>query len=129
AVGVRHEMLSEAVHIIAALFDAHDGRVNYRGRHFDVEQAKLWDLPSERVPVGIAVSGKSSCELAGHKADVMIAVEPKSELVEMFESAGGQAKPKVGQVALAYDTDRDAAVARAHAQFRWFGLGWKVNAD
>jgi G6PDH family F420-dependent oxidoreductase len=129
AVGVRHEMLSEAVDVIGALFDSRDGRVNYRGRHFDVEQAQLWDLPSERVPVGIAVSGESSCELAGHKADVMIAVEPRPELVEGFESAGGQGKPKVGQVALAYDADREAAVKRAHAQFRWFGLGWKVNAD
>jgi hypothetical protein len=27
------------------------------------------------------------------------------------------------------DEDRDAAVARAHEQFRWFGLGWRVNAD
>jgi G6PDH family F420-dependent oxidoreductase len=35
----------------------------------------------------------------------------------------------VGQIALAYDTDRDAAVKRAHEQFRWFGLGWRVNAD
>jgi hypothetical protein len=35
----------------------------------------------------------------------------------------------VGQIALAYDTDRDAAITRAHEQFRWFGLGWKVNAD
>ena len=25
--------------------------------------------------------------------------------------------------------DRDAAVQRAHEQFRWFGMGWKVNAD
>jgi G6PDH family F420-dependent oxidoreductase len=130
AVGVRHEMLSEAVEVIGALFDARDGaRVNYRGRHFEVEQAQLWDLPTERVPVGIAVSGESSCALAGAKADVMIAVEPKSDLVGMFEDAGGQGKPKVGQVALAYDIDRDAAVQRAHEQFRWFGLGWKVNAD
>ena len=130
AVGKRHEMLSEAVDLIAALFDADgDARVNYRGRHFDVEQAQLWDLPSERVPIGIAVSGESSCRLAGEKADVMVAVEPKPELVEMFDSAGGRGKAKVGQVALAYDPDRDAAVARAHEQFRWFGLGWKVNAD
>src|SRR5579875_2779735 len=88
AVGVRHEMLSEAVDIIAALFDrdgnGEDGRVNYRGRHFDVEQAKLWDLPDERVPIGVAVSGESSCRLAGTKADLMIAVEPKQELGEMF---------------------------------------------
>lgn len=130
AVGKRHEMLSEAVDIIAGLFDGDaDGRLNYRGRHFDVEQAKLWDLPTARVPIGVAVSGKSSCDLAGSKADIMVAVEPKTELVDMFEAAGGQGKPKVGQVALAYDPDRDAAIARAHAQFRWFGLGWKVNAD
>jgi len=28
-----------------------------------------------------------------------------------------------------YDTDRGRAVARAHEQFRWFGGGWKVNAE
>jgi G6PDH family F420-dependent oxidoreductase len=130
AVGVRHEMLSEAIDIISGLFDGDsDGRLNYRGRHFDVEQAKLWDLPDARVPIGIAVSGESSCRLAGSRADVMVAVEPRSELVEMFESHGGQGKAKVGQIALAYDADRDAAIERAHDQFRWFGLGWKVNAD
>jgi G6PDH family F420-dependent oxidoreductase len=81
------------------------------------------------VPIGLAVSGPDSCTLAGRKADVLVAVEPERELIEMFEEAGGSGKPKVGQIALAYDTDRDAAVKRAHEQFRWFGLGWKVNAD
>jgi G6PDH family F420-dependent oxidoreductase len=81
------------------------------------------------VPVGIAVSGPSSCRLAGAKADLMIAVEPKAELGEMFDAAGGSGKPRVGQLAIAYDSDREAAIRRAHEQFRWFGLGWKVNAD
>ncbi len=128
AVGVRHEMLSEALDVITGLFEG-DGRINHRGRYFDVEQAKLWDLPKDRVPIGVAVSGAESCRLAGSKADVMIATEPKAELVDMFESAGGAGKPTVGQIAVSYDTDRDAAVKRAHEQFRWFGLGWKVNAD
>jgi G6PDH family F420-dependent oxidoreductase len=127
-VGVRHEMLSEAVDIIVALFDG-DGAVNHRGKHFDVEAAKLWDLPDERVPIGIAVSGAESCRLAGRKADVMVATEPKPELGQMFEAAGGAGKPKVGQIAVAYDSDREAAVQRAYEQFRWFGLGWKVNTD
>jgi G6PDH family F420-dependent oxidoreductase len=127
AVGVRHEMLGEAVDIIGQLFEG--GDINYRGRYFDVEQAKLWDLPEQRVPVGIAVSGEASCRLAGTKTELMIAVEPKGELVEMFERHGGQGKARVGQIALAYDPDRDAAIKRAHEQFRWFGLGWKVNAD
>jgi G6PDH family F420-dependent oxidoreductase len=126
--GVRHRMLIEAVEIIRALF-AGDGTVNYRGRYFDVETAKLWDLPDEPVPIGIAVSGPHSCRLAGRLADLMIAVEPRPELGEMFDKAGGEGKPRVGQVAICYDPDRGAAVRRAHDQFRWFGLGWKVNAD
>jgi hypothetical protein len=47
----------------------------------------------------------------------------------MFDAAGGAGKGRVGQIAVAYDTDRGAALERAHAQFCWFGLGWKVNAD
>ena len=127
-VGERHELLEEAVEIIAALFDG-DGTVNYRGRHFQVESALLYDLPDERVPIGIAVSGPDSCRLAGAYADAMIAVEPKAELGELFDAAGGAGKPRVGQVGICWDPDREAAVRRAHEQFRWFGLGWKVNAD
>ncbi|HKQ17285.1 MAG TPA: TIGR03557 family F420-dependent LLM class oxidoreductase [Solirubrobacterales bacterium] len=127
-VGARHEMLDEAVEVIAALLDGGDP-VNFRGKHFDVETAKLWDLPARPVPIGIAVSGPDSCRIAGRRADLMIAVEPKAELGEMFDAEGGSGKPRVGQVAIAYDPDRDAAVRRAHEQFRWFGLGWNVNAD
>lgn len=128
AVGMRHRMLSEAIDIISALLSGEES-LNYRGHHFDVETARLWDLPDQPVPIGVAVSGPDSCRLAGQKADLMIAVEPKSELGELFDSAGGAGKPRVGQMAVCYDSDRGAAVQRAHQEFRWFGLGWKVNAD
>ncbi|MBB4662296.1 TIGR03557 family F420-dependent LLM class oxidoreductase [Conexibacter arvalis] len=127
AVGVRHELLAEAVAIIGALLDGET--VNHRGRHYDVEQAVLHDRHDVRPPIGIAVSGPESCRLAGRHADLMIATEPKPELGERFDAAGGEGKPRVGQVAVCWDADRDAAVRRAHEQFRWFGLGWLVNAD
>jgi G6PDH family F420-dependent oxidoreductase len=128
AVAERHQMLSEAIDVITTLFDE-DGTVNHHGRHFKVDSARLWDRPDERVPVGVAVSGADSCRIAGAKADLMIATEPDAQLGELFDRAGGKNKPRVGQVALCYDADHGAAVARAHDQFRWFGLGWKVNAD
>ena len=35
----------------------------------------------------------------------------------------------IGQIPICWDPDEDAAIARAHEQFRWFGGGWSVNSD
>jgi G6PDH family F420-dependent oxidoreductase len=127
AVDVRHEMLDEAVRIIRALWDG--GFVNVHGTHFDVESAKLYDLPEQPIPLGIAVSGRQSCGLAGEHADLAIGVEPDAGLVRLYGEAGGTGKPVVGQAPCSYGEDPKAALALAHQQFRWFGGGWKVNAE
>jgi alkanesulfonate monooxygenase SsuD/methylene tetrahydromethanopterin reductase-like flavin-dependent oxidoreductase (luciferase family) len=121
------EMLAEAIDIIRALFDG--GYVNFVGDHFRVDSAKLWDLGDPPPRIGVAVSGAQSCELAGGRADLMIAVEPDASLGEKFDAAGGAGKPRVGQMPISFGTDKGAAVTRAHSLFRWFGLGWKVNAE
>lgn len=126
-VGLRHEMLEEAVQIIRALWAG--GTVTYRGTHFDVEAARVWDLPETPPPIGIAVSGSQSCRLAGRNADAMIAVQPEVELGRRFDDAGGSGKPRIGQIALSYDPDEQIAVKRAMDQFRWFTGGWRVNAE
>jgi G6PDH family F420-dependent oxidoreductase len=77
----------------------------------------------------VAVSGDRSCRLAGQHADLVIATQPRAELIDAFDRYGGAGKPRVGQLPVSYGTDRDAAVARAHEQFRWFGFGWKVNSE
>jgi G6PDH family F420-dependent oxidoreductase len=125
--GHRHEMLTEAVEIIRALWAG--GSVTYRGKYFDVESAKVWDLPETAPPIGIACSDRASCHLAGRHAEMMIAVQPEPDLGRMFDEAGGNGKPRVGQIAMAYDTDEQAAVKRVMDQFRWFTGGWRVNAE
>ncbi len=125
--GLRQEMLEEAVEIIRALWAG--DTVTYRGKHFDVESARVWDLPETAPPIGIAVSGPASCRLAGRHAEAMIAVEPRAELGQMFDKAGGSGKPRIGQIALSYDPDHGVALKRAMEQFRWFTGGWRVNAE
>ncbi|MGW7069188.1 LLM class F420-dependent oxidoreductase [Streptomyces sp. NPDC054855] len=124
---VRLEMLEEAVEIIRALFTGDN--VNHQGTHFDVSNARLWDVPDELPPIGVAVSGGRSCALAGRRADLVIATEPKADLIESFDRHGGSGKPRVGQLPVCYDTDKDAAIARAHDQFRWSVGGWPVNSE
>lgn len=129
---VRHEMFIEALEIISSLLDG--GYVDFAGRHFRVDSAKIWDLPESRVEIGAAVSGAQSIAVSAPYADHLIAVEPKPELVSQWDdakSAGGAAETgrKIGQLPICWGPDRDAAVRTAHEQFRWFAGGWKVNAE
>jgi G6PDH family F420-dependent oxidoreductase len=124
---VRHQMLTEAVEIIRALFGG--DYVSYRGEHFEVDSAKLWDVPTSRPPVAVAASGPQSCRLAASLGDALISVEPDAELVSQFIAEGGTGKRIVGQLPLCFDKDRNRAIERAHDLFRWFDGGWKVNAE
>jgi len=126
-VNERHEMLTEALEIIRSLLSGE--RLHYVGDHFQVPDAVLWDRPTDGVPIGVAVSGPDSCELAGLYADLMIATEPKAELVRAFEADGGAGKPKVGQVPICYGQDEHECRRIAHEQFRYFGMGWPVNSE
>ena len=62
-------------------------------------------------------------------SDHLVAVEPKAELVDGWRKAGPRGDRAIGQMPICWGPDRDAAVETAHEQFRWFGGGWKVNAE
>ncbi|MEE6136540.1 LLM class F420-dependent oxidoreductase [Mycobacterium sp. 050128] len=128
----RQDMLREAIEIIRELFG---GRlVNWRGDYFQVDSARLWDVPDAPVGIGVAMSGPQSVEKFAKLADHLIAVQPDQDLVDSWHATrqaanGAECGRVVGQIPVCWDPDRDAAIARAHDQFRWFGGGWAVNAD
>jgi G6PDH family F420-dependent oxidoreductase len=126
-VDIRHEMLEEALQIIRKLLAG--DTVTFRGHHLETEHARLWDLPSDPPPIGVAVSGPDSATIAGRYADAMIAVQPEAAYGERFDAAGGAGKPRIGQAAVSYDPDVTAATKRALEQFRWFVGGWDVMAE
>ena len=125
-VDVRHEMLREAIEIIRELWTG--DYVNHHGDHFDVESAKLYDLPDTPVRIGVAGSGTSSCRLAADLGDFFIGTEPKPELKEKYAAAGGTGE-LVGQFPVCFGPDADAARDTLHEQFKWGTLGWKVQAE
>ncbi|MFC8190549.1 TIGR03557 family F420-dependent LLM class oxidoreductase [Cellulomonas sp. NPDC057328] len=133
AVGERHDLLEEALEIIHELLTGE--RVTYEGVHFRVDSAKLWDLPDEPLEIGAAVSGTQSVSRFSGLADHLIAVEPDADLVERWDAARAEdgladtPSRKIGQIPISWDPDPERAKQRAHEQFRWFGGGWKVNAD
>ena len=124
-VDVRHAMLTEAVEIVRELWKG--GFTNYRGQHFTVESAKVYDLPEQLPPIGIAGSGKQSTALAAEQGDYLIATEPKKEIVEAYRAAGGTGEV-IGQFPVCYG-EETKSLQLLHEQFRWMGLGWKVNSE
>jgi G6PDH family F420-dependent oxidoreductase len=124
---VRHEMMEEAVEIIHSLLAG--GYVNHAGKHYRVDSAKLWDLPDSKVPLALAVSGPQSIDVLAPFADALVAVEPKPDLIERWTKVNPAADRAIGQIPVSWHADRDVAVERAHSLFRWFGGGWKVNAE
>lgn len=127
SVDTRHRMLAEALEIITRLLAG--GYVSYQGEYFDVDSAKLYDLPPERVSVGVAASGEQSARLAAERGDCLIVNEPRGDVVAQFNAAGGDGRPAHAQLPVSYDRDADAAKERAHRLFRWGVGGWKVMAE
>lgn len=126
-VNVRHEMLDEALQIITRLLQG--GYVNFSGHHYRVDSAKLWDLPDTSVPVAVAVSGQQSIAAFARYADAMVTAGPEAERISQWHAANPKGNRVIGQLPVCWGDDKDAAVDRAHDQFRWFGGGWKVNAE
>jgi G6PDH family F420-dependent oxidoreductase len=132
AIQDRQEMLREAVEIIRAL---HTGElVDHRGEYYQVDSARVWDVPDEGVDLGLAVAGDRAIEALAPLGDHLIGVEPESSLVEGWNAVDGAKKigseaRAIGQIPICWDPDEDTAIKKAHEQFRWFGGGWQVNAD
>jgi G6PDH family F420-dependent oxidoreductase len=128
----RQQMLVEAVEVIRKL---HTGElVDHQGEYFEVDSARIWDLPDDGVPIAVAVSGESSIAQLAPLADDLIAVEPNAEAIDTWNSTDGAPRigeraRAIGQIPICWDPDEQAAIQRAHEQFRWFAGGWSVNAD
>ena len=123
----RREMLEEAVEVIRLLWEG--GSQDHRGRHYRLENVRLYTLPDELPPVWIAASGPATAELAGRIADGLVVTSPDPEVVEAFRKAGGEGKPVVAQMTVAYDEDEAQARKTAHKNWANAGVPGQLSQD
>jgi G6PDH family F420-dependent oxidoreductase len=114
----RQERLEEAIEVIRLLWQG--GLRSHRGRHFTVENARLYTLPEQPPPILVAVAGKRSTELAARAGDGLVGTAPVAETVERFRAGGGEGKPTYGQVHVCW--------AESDAEARSTALEWWPNA-
>jgi coenzyme F420-dependent glucose-6-phosphate dehydrogenase len=105
---VRLEMLEEAIEVISLLWEG--GNKSHHGKHYIVENARIYDLPDERPPIAIAAAGPKAARLAGRMGDALVSTAPDEEVITTFDEAGGAGKPRYAEVQVCWAADEDEAL-------------------
>ncbi|AQZ69271.1 dehydrogenase [[Actinomadura] parvosata subsp. kistnae] len=108
----RLEMLEEAIELMRELFTGK--LVTHRGRHYQVDTARLYTLPDEPAPILVSGLGEKSTALAGRLGDGYVSVAPDADAVRAFRAAGGTGKPALGGLKACYAEDEKAARKTVH---------------
>jgi coenzyme F420-dependent glucose-6-phosphate dehydrogenase len=108
---IRLEMLEEAVEVIRLLWQG--GNQSFHGAYYMVENARIYDLPEEQIPIIVSATGPKAAKVAGRIGDGLWETSPDKEVNEIYEQAGGSG-PRYGQVTVCWAEDRDRALETAH---------------
>ena len=108
---VRLAMLEEAVEVIRLLWQG--GNQSHHGPYYTVENARLYTLPEEEIPIVVSATGPKAAELAGRIGDGLWNTSADKKVVETFESAGGSG-PRYGQITVCWGEDERKALDLAH---------------
>lgn len=114
AESVRLEMLEEAVSIIRELWTGK--LVTHHGRHYTVENARLYTLPEEPPPVIVSAFGPKATEAAARIGDGFMATTDEPDAVERYREGGGQG-PAYGMTHVVVASDEDEALQTARTWF------------
>jgi G6PDH family F420-dependent oxidoreductase len=122
----RHERLREALEIIKLLWQG--GYQSYEGKHLQLEDARVFDLPDQLPVIAVAAGGKDAAAMAAELGDGLFATEPRADLVESYTGAGGSG-PRYAEVPMAWAPTEEAGVQEVLKTTRWALTGWKVMSE
>lgn len=122
---VRLEMLEEAIEVMRELWQG-DFTYHY-GKHYTVENARIYTLPDEPPPVYISAFGDKSFDLALRVADGFITTQPDEERVAAWKSKAGKDKPAQGGYKVCVADSEDEGVKIAHRLWRNAGVPGELS--
>ncbi|MEV3905199.1 TIGR03557 family F420-dependent LLM class oxidoreductase [Mycobacterium sp. NPDC050551] len=112
SVGVRLEMLEEAVDVIRLLHRGNE--VSHHGLHYEVQEARIYTLPEQPVPIYVSGFGPQAAELAGRIGDGFATTMADAELIKTFRDSGGGDKPVQAGTKVSWDRDAEKGLDAAH---------------
>jgi coenzyme F420-dependent glucose-6-phosphate dehydrogenase len=127
SIEVRQAMLDEAIALIRQLWRG--GYQDHHGRFYTVENARLYTLPAEPPRLMVAAAGTKSAQMAGRVGDGLICTSAERELVDAFDAAGGQGKPRYAELTVCWAEDERSARRTAHRQWPTAAMQGPLSTD
>jgi coenzyme F420-dependent glucose-6-phosphate dehydrogenase len=127
AYSIRLEMLKDAIGIIRDLWQGE--AVTSQGKHFTVENARIYTLPDELPPIYVAASGPESATVAAELGDGLISTTPDKEMMQAFVKAGGNKKPRFGQMTVCWASTEKKAKETAMKYWRTGAVPGSVKVE
>ncbi len=109
---VRLEMLEEAVEVMRLLWEG--GTKSHYGKHYTVENARIYTIPDEPPPVLVSGFGPKATRLAGKIGEGYVHVAPDAEMLNLFRDSGGGEKVAHAGTKVCYGEDEAEYLRLAH---------------
>jgi G6PDH family F420-dependent oxidoreductase len=121
---VRLEMLEEAIEVVRGLWQG--GRHSHRGRHYTVENARIYTLPEAPPEILVSGFGPKSVDLAARIGDGYCSTMPDAELLRRFRDGGGGDKVAQAGTKVCWGPDEDECVKTVHRLWPNEGLAGEL---
>jgi G6PDH family F420-dependent oxidoreductase len=121
----RLEMLEEAVEVLRKLWQG--DYVTHHGRHYTVDQAKIYTRPAQPPKVYVSAFGPKAIEVAARVGDGYISTSPDGDLVADFRRRGGDGKTAQGGFKGCWASTEDEGVEIAHRLWGTSGIPGELS--
>ena len=122
----RLEMLEEAIEVIRLLFTGEE--VSHRGRHYTLENARLYSMPPQPPPILVSGFGPKATSLAARVADGYVNTKPDKELVDQYRNEGGKGEATAG-VKVCWGDNAEDCAKLAHKLWRTSGVPGELSQE
>jgi coenzyme F420-dependent glucose-6-phosphate dehydrogenase len=123
---VRLAMLDEAVAVIRRMWTG--DTVDHRGEFYEVDNARIFDPPTDPPPIVVSGFGPKAIDLAARIGDGYWGTAPQAELVDRYRDSGGTG-PRYAQIDLCWATDAAAARRTVHEIWPNGGISGQLSQD
>jgi G6PDH family F420-dependent oxidoreductase len=122
---VRLEMLEEAVEVIRALWTGDN--VSHRGRHYTVENARVWTRPTTPPPILVSAFGPKALDVAVRIGDGYVTTTPDEELLGRYRKEAGTGTTTHAGFKVAWADTEDEGIDHAYRIWPNSGLPGELS--